>query len=245
MLDGLIMAFSMYTTIPMPQNKWNEKNFPFIIVNLCFVGVAIGFIWFFLTRLILKLDIPFSIKVALTCLIPLLLSGFIHIDGYMDTCDAIFSRASLEKKFEILKDSRVGAFAVIGLMVAGVFYYSSIYEILSQNKNLVALVFIPIFSRLFISLYIMKTKPSLETGFIASFKKELKGYHFFLTLIFLAFFISLAYFFNILPYIIWTFFASAFCYVYCIKSFKGISGDLCGFIITLSSLGGLLSLAII
>ena len=41
-LNGLIMAFTMYTTIPMPKNKWEEKNFPFILVNLPIVGIFIG-----------------------------------------------------------------------------------------------------------------------------------------------------------------------------------------------------------
>ena len=52
--------------------------------------------------------------VALT-LLPYLLTGGIHLDGYMDCCDAIFSRRPLEKKREILKDSHVGSFAVIAL----------------------------------------------------------------------------------------------------------------------------------
>ena len=38
----------------------------------------------------------------------------IHMDGFLDTMDALNSYGSREKKLEILKDSRTGAFAVIG-----------------------------------------------------------------------------------------------------------------------------------
>lgn len=43
----------------------------------------------------------------------LLVTGGIHMDGYMDTMDALHSYGSREKKLEILKDSHIGAFAVI------------------------------------------------------------------------------------------------------------------------------------
>lgn len=94
------MSFSMYTTIPMPNIQWEEKRFPYVITSLPFVGFIIGLIWFFGTNILNKLLIPLTIKTVLVCLIPLFLSGFIHIDGYMDTCDAIFSRASLKKNIK-------------------------------------------------------------------------------------------------------------------------------------------------
>ena len=58
----------------------------------------------------------------------LLITGGIHIDGYMDTMDAVHSYGDREKKLEILKDSHIGAFAVIMLVTyvlaaAGAFSY--------------------------------------------------------------------------------------------------------------------------
>ena len=46
--------------------------------------------------------------------VPLLVTGGIHLDGFMDTTDARSSYGDMEKKLAILKDSHVGAFAVIG-----------------------------------------------------------------------------------------------------------------------------------
>ncbi len=48
-------------------------------------------------------------------LIPVFVSGGIHLDGFMDTMDALGSWGDKEKKLEILKDSHNGAFAVIGI----------------------------------------------------------------------------------------------------------------------------------
>lgn len=245
MIKGIIMSFSMYTTIPMPQQKWEEKNFPFIIVGLPFVGLVIGIIWFMFAKVLMKANIPITINSAIICLIPLFLSGFIHIDGYMDTCDAIFSRASLEKKHKILKDSLVGAFAVIGLLVIGLIYYISIYEILNQQKNIISLIFIPIFSRGITSLFIIKTNPISKEGFIATFKKDLNNNHFVSMVVILLIFLILAYLLGSIKIVFINIIACIIFAIYCIKDLKGISGDLCGFIITTSSVVSLLFLAIL
>ncbi len=239
------MCFSMYTTIPMPYIEWEEKYYKYIIIYLSFVGLAIGLIWFFLTNIICKVLIPLTVKTVIVCFIPLFLSGFIHIDGYMDTCDAIFSRANLEKKHKILKDSLVGAFAVIGILIIAFVYYISIYEILKANKSLLSLIFIPIFSRGITSLFIIKIKPISKEGFIASFKKDLNNKHFFVILLILMLFFALSYHFNVYKIILINILSCIFFGVFCIKDLKGISGDLCGFMITTSSATSLLFLAIL
>jgi adenosylcobinamide-GDP ribazoletransferase len=47
-------------------------------------------------------------------LLPILITGGIHMDGFMDTSDAMASWQPKERRLEILKDSHVGAFAVLG-----------------------------------------------------------------------------------------------------------------------------------
>ena len=54
---------------------------------------------------------------AVMTLIPVLVTGGIHLDGYADTIDALSSYGDREKKLQILKDPHTGAFAVIGLCV--------------------------------------------------------------------------------------------------------------------------------
>ena len=57
----------------------------------------------------------FWVKLGRFCLIPVWVTGGIHLDGYADTCDALSSYGDREKKLEILKDPHCGAFAVIRL----------------------------------------------------------------------------------------------------------------------------------
>lgn len=46
----------------------------------------------------------------------LALTGALHADGLMDTCDAVFGHASPERRLEIMRDPRAGAFGVVGLV---------------------------------------------------------------------------------------------------------------------------------
>ena len=44
-----------------------------------------------------------------------IITGGMHLDGFMDTVDGVFSGRPREKKLEIMRDSRVGAFGALGL----------------------------------------------------------------------------------------------------------------------------------
>ncbi len=61
------------------------------------------------------LPLPVLARAAGFCLIPVWVTGGIHLDGYADTCDALSSYGDTAKKLEILKDPHCGAFAVIRL----------------------------------------------------------------------------------------------------------------------------------
>ena len=58
---------------------------------------------------------PVLLRAAGFCLLPVWITGGIHLDGYADTCDALASYASQEERLAILKDPHCGAFAVIRL----------------------------------------------------------------------------------------------------------------------------------
>lgn len=79
------------------------------------IGAAQGLLFLLLTRF------PFGafFRGALLSVLPLFLSGGIHMDGFLDTCDAIHSYKSREERLRILKDPHAGAFAVIGGMIYG------------------------------------------------------------------------------------------------------------------------------
>lgn len=113
--ETLAVAFGMFSAVPVPQPQWNEKNMRYAMCAFPLVGVVCGLAWWAWSAVCGAWAIPVPLRAAGLCLIPVLVSGGIHLDGYADTCDALASFGSAEKKMEILSDPRCGAFAVIRL----------------------------------------------------------------------------------------------------------------------------------
>ncbi len=115
-LNPLLIAFSTYSILPMPQADWTRQNIRSAIAYMPLVGCVSGLLLWGWHRLCL-LYIPYSLLFAVVAtLIPVLVSGGIHLDGLMDTSDALASRQSPERKLEIMKDPRAGSFALISLL---------------------------------------------------------------------------------------------------------------------------------
>jgi adenosylcobinamide-GDP ribazoletransferase len=55
-----------------------------------------------------------------------ILTGALHLDGLMDACDGLFALASHERRLEIMADSRVGSFGLVGVAVTLLLKYAAI-----------------------------------------------------------------------------------------------------------------------
>ena len=121
---AIVSAFSTFSIIPTPRIEWNSKSLSGLLGALPLVGVAIGGIGYLYYLLAGLLELPAILSAAAMTLIPIGISGGIHLDGFTDTVDAISSYGDAEKKRAILKDPHVGAFAVIGIAFYFLFYYS-------------------------------------------------------------------------------------------------------------------------
>ena len=113
-VNSFLIAFRMYSRIPVPQPDWERSSMDYVMCYFPFVGTVLGALaWLcFQGGRLLGLS-PLLLGAVLTAL-PLWISGGIHMDGYMDTRDALASCGDKEKKLAILKDSHTGAFAVMG-----------------------------------------------------------------------------------------------------------------------------------
>lgn len=117
LIHSLIIAFATYSRIPMPRADWTDENRRFAICFFPLIGVVIGaalVLWLALCEL---LAVNAFLKGVIGACLPLLITGGIHMDGFMDTCDAMASWQDKDRRLEILKDSHTGAFAVIGCCV--------------------------------------------------------------------------------------------------------------------------------
>lgn len=128
-LKSFFIAFSMYSKIPVPQFAWEEEDMRYIFCFFPWVGAVIGGCVYFWNGFCGSFHIGELCRVAVGAAIPLILTGGIHLDGFMDTMDALHSYRPRERKLEILKDSHIGAFAVIMLVTYGAVYLGAFSEL--------------------------------------------------------------------------------------------------------------------
>ena len=146
-IHSLFAAFSMFSALPVPQVPWEKENIRYMLVCLPFVGVVIGlveYLWLLVCR---WLSFDNALIAAGFTLIPVLLTGGIHLDGFMDTVDALKSHAAPEKKRAILKDPHAGAFAVIGFGAYLLAYFGFCTELDMAWHTILLLPLIHVMSR--------------------------------------------------------------------------------------------------
>ena len=169
LLYSLSIAISMYSKIPVPMVDWNEKNMKYAMCFFPVVGVITGLLQAGAGYLILQYTsfgmLFFAGGVAL---IPVLVTGGIHLEGYADTIDALSSYGDREKKLQILKDPHTGAFAVIGLCV----YFAAVLALWSEAdvRMLPLTACIYPFSRSLSGISVVSFQAAKNSGLLRTFQ---------------------------------------------------------------------------
>lgn len=247
LIKAFCMSFSMFCAIPTPfSHIWENSVRSLMLVMFPFVGTVIGLLWFFAAWLLETLGCPQMFTAAILALIPYLLTGGIHLDGYMDCCDAIFSRRPLEKKREILKDSHVGSFAVIALAVLFMLSFASFASV-NGDENMLALVFICMVSRACSALGVSTLRPMGHSEYAGNFQQGISKGNIIAISVILAVSVALAYFicgadgfFSCFAVAVGYIIATA----YAFKNLDGFSGDVTGFGHTIGELFGIITLTV-
>jgi cobalamin 5'-phosphate synthase/cobalamin synthase len=68
------------------------------------------------------------------------LTGALHLDGFVDCCDALLVPASKQRRLEILRDVHVGAFGVVGVVLLLLTKYAALAAVIGVSRLLVLLV---------------------------------------------------------------------------------------------------------
>ena len=167
-MKSLCIAFAMYSKLPVPQFDWDKKSLSWALCWFPLVGAVIGAVlwgWLWLwSRLNLGL-----LGAAGAVALPAALSGAIHLDGFCDTCDALASHQSRERKLEILKDSRTGAFAVLCCGLYFLLFAAAWAEVEFRGPAGAVLALVPVLSRSLSGLAAVSWKNARGTGLLATF----------------------------------------------------------------------------
>ena len=154
----------------MPVFDWREEDLRHSLIFFPAVGVVIGILTVLINRLPAVAAWPLSVRSILTLLIPILLTGGFHLDGYMDTVDALQSYRSRDEKLRILKDPHVGAFAVVWLAVFLLIMCASLGLILTYGNETMLILLADVYplSRVFSALLAICLKKARGDGMLTA-----------------------------------------------------------------------------
>jgi adenosylcobinamide-GDP ribazoletransferase len=173
LIKPLFIALSTYSKIPVPQFDWTERNLRY---SLCFLpvvgaicgGLLYGWIW-----LCGALSLSGVLFACVAVCLPLLLTGGIHMDGYMDTVDALSSHAERARKLEILKDPHTGAFAVLFCGVYLLVQTGLLYELYRADAA-VAVCPVYVLSRALSAALAVGLKNARHDGMLHAYTKNVE-----------------------------------------------------------------------
>ena len=155
------MTWGMFLSIPCPFRRWDERARGNMMVCLPFIGAVVGGIWALTAWILERLHAPNAVAALALAALPWLTTGWIHLDGYMDVCDAVLSRRDLDTRRKILKDSHCGAFAVISLVLLALAQWS--FFLSADRVALLPLALIPVATRACAGLAVVSLRP-IETS---------------------------------------------------------------------------------
>jgi adenosylcobinamide-GDP ribazoletransferase len=152
------------------RTTWNNDDFSKSVPYFPIVGLIIGVFMALVNYGLVYIETPTMLRAAIIFLSEIIITGGLMYDGFMDTSDGIFSARDREKMLVIMKDSCVGANAVLAMIVLTLLKITAYSEIDSVRLSY-ALIAMAVSTRTFMVLYIINFKYARKTGIGHMFKE--------------------------------------------------------------------------
>lgn len=251
---GFFMAWGNFITLPCPYKRWDSNLKNMMLAFLPGVGVVVGLLWmaiyavlsywFYIPPMIMSLVMVYYIFAV---------CGFMHMDGFMDCNDAIMSRRPLEDRQRILKDSLVGAFAVVTVVFLVLAWFAAMTTIMEEGRFSLFewhLLLLPVLSRGVSGLHVLTCKPIGHSQYVKDYEEKGRGRYraavilqmlIVLVIVLIGAGDPITTVVTALTIII----ANVIACAYARKQLGGMSGDIAGYAICISELAGILALAVV
>jgi len=232
-----LYALQFLTIISIP---WRREVSPeelgrstgyFPVVGLIIGLVLVGLDWLF------GLILPSAVVNALLIVSLVVITGVLHLDGFVDTCDGIAGHKATEDRWQVMHDSRVGGFGIIGIVLLLLVKYVTLNSI-PLPLMMTTLVLMPVISR-WATVYAIFAYPYAKpSGLGKAFKQGTNWPRFTMaTLIALVVAVGLAQLVGLaIMFLIWVMAVAA----YLKSKFSGLTGDTYGAINEVAEVGVLI-----
>src|SRR5205807_2813463 len=183
----LAAAVRFLSVLPLPDppqriETETETTLPARVVlgsgYFSLVGLLLGLLLSLLTLLLDPL-LPHLVVAAVLVVALVLLTGGLHLDGLMDSCDGLFGGRTPERRLEIMRDSRVGSFGVLGGVCALLLKFA-FFASFERHALLVALLVVLTTARWAMLLALSIFSPSRPGGLGVTYPQTVTLQHLYL-----------------------------------------------------------------
>ncbi len=165
----MLTALGFLTALPVPRRVADAAALARALIFFPLVGLLVGALLLALDLLLAPL-LPNGARAALLLGAGIGLTRALHLDGLMDCCDGLFGGFTPERRLEVMRDSRVGAFGVLGAIVALLLRFNGLVA-LSDAWLVAGLLLPPTLGRWAMALAIVAYPYGRPTGLGVSFKE--------------------------------------------------------------------------
>ncbi|MBI6873783.1 adenosylcobinamide-GDP ribazoletransferase [Clostridium aciditolerans] len=159
---NFLLMIQFLTRIPVNISLPCEKdNFRRASIFFPVIGLVVGGIQWVVYKLLVNI-IPIDAVIIIILIVGVIVTGAIHIDGLGDTCDGFFAFKGSDRIIEIMKDSRIGTYACIAMVMDLLLKYTLFSFIVPKFS--VAIIAVPMISRCSVLFLGFKGKTAKSTG---------------------------------------------------------------------------------
>ena len=171
-MRSFLVALQFLTIFPVRINKMKEEelgeSMAFFPVIGLLIGISTAILNYFLSHLMSENLVNIFLIIWIV-----IVTGGLHLDGFADTCDGIFSwRSDKNEILKIMRDSRIGTMGVIGIFSLLLLKYELLSNIAGRDKY-IALILMPVFGRFSQVVSAFALPYARETSGAASFIRHL------------------------------------------------------------------------
>ncbi|MCS7287031.1 MAG: adenosylcobinamide-GDP ribazoletransferase [Anaerolineae bacterium] len=173
MFRAFVVAMQFLTRLPLPKREVSLEEvgraaWAFPLVGILMGLLLLGSNW--------ALSFIFSplLKAALVLALWIAVTGALHLDGFVDCCDALLPPRPPEVRLEILRDTHVGAFGVVGAVILLLVKFAALETCVTEGKQ-VALLLAPPLGR-WAMVYAMVHYPAARASGVGKVVKEATGW---------------------------------------------------------------------
>jgi adenosylcobinamide-GDP ribazoletransferase len=137
-LGDLIAAFGLLTRLPLPQRAVTAG--PRAAWAWPLVGAVVGGLSAAAGALALWLGLPIGVAAAVALATSAMVTGGLHEDGLADTADGLFGGWTRERRLEIMKDSRIGSYGMLALLLITLMRWSAVTALIAAGQHWAGLI---------------------------------------------------------------------------------------------------------